>query len=286
MAFLLLRDVSLEFGGPPLLDRVNFNVERGERICLLGRNGEGKSTLLKLIAGELPPDQGEVVRQASLRVARLPQEVPQTSGGSIFEEVAAGLVAAGQKLSGAEYRVEAVISRMGLDPEVSVPSLSSGMKRRVSLAKAIVGEPDLLLLDEPTNHLDIDAIRWLEEFLLRFSGTLIFVTHDRALLERLATRIVELDRGRLFDWSCDYATFVERKAAALEAEARRNALFDKRLAQEEAWIRKGVEARRTRNEGRARALKAMRDERRKRRERQSTARIQVQEAERGGTMVV
>ncbi|HEV3344422.1 MAG TPA: ATP-binding cassette domain-containing protein [Pirellulales bacterium] len=286
MAILTLREVSLDFGGPPLLDRVDWTVDRGERICLLGRNGEGKSTLLKLIDGELSPDRGEIVRQQGLRVARLPQEVPQGTGGSVFDEVAAGLRAAGQEVPGAEHRVEAVLSRMELPPEAMFPSLSAGMKRRVLLAKAIVGEPDILLLDEPTNHLDIDAICWLEDFLLRFGGTLIFVTHDRALLERLATRIVELDRGRLFDWRCDYPTFLERKEAALAAEARQNELFDKRLAQEEVWIRKGIEARRTRNEGRVRALKAMREERRRRRDVQGVARIEAQQGEASGRLVI
>ncbi|HJT32085.1 MAG TPA: ATP-binding cassette domain-containing protein [Pirellulales bacterium] len=290
MAILTLREVSLDFGGPPLLDRVDWTVDRGERICLLGRNGEGKSTLLKLIDGELSPDGGEIVRQQGLRVARLPQEVPQEvsqrTGGSIFAEVADGLCAAGHELPGAEHRVEAVLSRMELSPYAMFSSLSAGMKRRVLLAKAIVGEPDILLLDEPTNHLDIDAIRWLEGFLLRFGGTLIFVTHDRALLEQLATRIVELDRGRLFDWRCDYPTFLERKEAALAAEARQNELFDKRLAQEEVWIRKGIEARRTRNEGRVRALKAMREERRRRRDVQGVARIEAQQAEASGRLVI
>ena len=290
MAILTLREVSLDFGGPPLIDRVDWTVDYGERICLLGRNGEGKSTLLKLIDGELSPDGGEIVRQQALRVARLPQEVPQEvspgTTGSVFDEVAAGLRAAGQEVQGAEHRVEAILTRMELPPEAMFPSLSAGMKRRVLLAKSIVGEPDILLLDEPTNHLDIDAIRWLEDFLLRFGGTLIFVTHDRALLERLATRIVELDRGRLFDWRCDYPTFLERKDAALAAEARQNELFDKRLAQEEVWIRKGIEARRTRNEGRVRALKAMREERRRRRDVQGVARIEVQQAEASGRLVI
>jgi ATP-binding cassette subfamily F protein uup len=290
MAILILREVSLDFGGPPLFDRVDWTVDRGERICLLGRNGEGKSTLLKLIEGELSPDGGEIVRQQGLRVARLPQEVPeevsQRADGSIFAEVAAGLRAAGLQVQGAEHKVEAVLSRMDLPPEALFASLSAGMKRRVLLAKAVVGEPDVLLLDEPTNHLDIDAIRWLEDFLLRFGGTLIFVTHDRALLERLATRIVELDRGRLFDWRCDYPTFLERKKVALAAEARQNELFDKRLAQEEVWIRKGIEARRTRNEGRVRALKAMREERRRRRDVQGVARIEAQQAEASGRLVI
>jgi ATP-binding cassette subfamily F protein uup len=286
MSILTLREVSLDFGGPPLVDRVDWTVARGERICLLGRNGEGKSTLLKLIEGQISPDGGEIVRQQGLRVARLPQEVPQDSGGRVFDEVAAGLRAAGHEVQGAEHRVEAVLSRMELPPEAMFPSLSAGMKRRVLLAKALVGEPDILLLDEPTNHLDIESIRWLEDFLLRFDGTLIFVTHDRALLERLATRIVELDRGRLFDWRCDYPTFLERKEAALAAEARQNELFDKRLAQEEVWIRKGIEARRTRNEGRVRALKAMREERRRRRDVQGVARIEAQQAEASGRLVI
>ncbi len=290
MAILTLREVSLDFGGPPLLDRVDWTVDGGERVCLLGRNGEGKSTLLKLIDGELLPDGGEIVRQQGLRVARLPQEVPQEvsqrTGGSIFDEVAASLCAAGHELQGAEHRVEAVLSRMELPRDALFSSLSAGMKRRVLLAKAIVGEPDILLLDEPTNHLDVESICWLEDFLLRFSGTLIFVTHDRALLEGLATRIVELDRGRLFDWRCDYPTFLERKEAALAAEARQNELFDKRLAQEEVWIRKGIEARRTRNEGRVRALKAMREERRRRRDVQGVARIEAQQAEASGRLVI
>ncbi|HVX12993.1 MAG TPA: ATP-binding cassette domain-containing protein [Pirellulales bacterium] len=286
MAILTLREVTLDFGGPPLIDHVDWTVDRGERICLLGRNGEGKSTLLKLIDGELSPDSGEIVRQQGIRVARLQQEVPRGTANSIFDEVADGLGAAGHEVQGAEHRVEAVLSRMELPPEAMFPSLSAGMKRRVLLAKAIVGEPDILLLDEPTNHLDIDAICWLEDFLLRFAGTLIFVTHDRTLLERLATRIVELDRGRLFDWRCDYPTFLERKEAALAAEARQNELFDKRLAQEEAWIRKGIEARRTRNEGRVRALKAMREERRRRRDVQGVARIEAQQAEASGRLVI
>jgi ATP-binding cassette subfamily F protein uup len=285
MALLSLREVSLAFGGPRLLDGVSLQIERGERVCLLGRNGEGKSTLLRLVEGQIEPDDGEVIRQQGLRIARLPQEVPRGRFGTVHDEVAEGLQATALA-GGAEYRVDAVISRMGLDGDSVFESLSSGMKRRVLLAKAIVAEPDILLLDEPTNHLDVDSIRWLEEFLLRDAGTLIFVTHDRMLLSRLATRIVELDRGRLYDWPCDYSTFLERKEGLLAAEERQNALFDKKLAQEEVWIRKGIEARRTRNEGRVRALKAMREARRQRRERQSTARIQTQEAERSGALVV
>ena len=285
MALLSLRDVSLAFGGPRLLDRVAFQIERGERVCLLGRNGEGKSTLLRLIEGEVPPDEGEVLRQQGLRIARLPQEIPQGRGGLAHDEVAAGLEVEGPA-AGPDHRVDAILTRMGLDPDSRFDALSSGMKRRVLLARALVGDPDILLLDEPTNHLDIDAIRWLEDFLIRDGGTLIFVTHDRVFLERLATRIVELDRGRLYDWACDYPTFLKRKEELLAAEARQNALFDKRLAREETWIRKGIEARRTRNEGRVRALKAMREAREQRRERSGTARMQLQEAERSGALVI
>lgn len=288
MALLSLRDVSLAFGGPRLLDRVDWQIERGDRICLLGRNGEGKSTLLKLVEGQLEPDEGQVIRQQGLRIARLPQEVPEGRGGSVADEVADGLQDAGEPhaAGASDHRVEAVISRMGLAPDAAFGSLSSGMKRRVLLARALVAEPDILLLDEPTNHLDIESIRWLEEFLLRYVGTLVFVTHDRAFLSRLSTRIAELDRGRLADWACDYPTFLERKEQLLAAEERQAALFDKKLAQEEVWIRKGVEARRTRNEGRVRALEAMRVARRQRRERQGVARMQLQEAERSGSLVI
>ena len=286
MALLSLRDVSLSFGGPKLLDRVNLPIERGERLCLLGRNGEGKSSLLKLILGEIPPDDGQVIRQQGLKVARLPQEVPRDRAGTVADEVAKGLAEPSRPAPGHDYRVDAVLSRMGLDGDARFEDLSSGMTRRVLLAKSLVADPDILLLDEPTNHLDIDAIRWLEDFLLRYGGTLVFVTHDRVFLERLATRIIELDRGHLGDWPCDYPTFLKRRDDLLAAEARQNDLFDKRLAQEETWIRKGIQARRTRNEGRVRALKALREARTKRRERQGTARVQVQEAERSGSLVI
>jgi ATP-binding cassette subfamily F protein uup len=286
MALLSLRDISLAFGGPRLLDHVDWQIERGERVCLLGRNGEGKSTLLRLIEGRLEPDEGQVIRQQGLHIARLPQEVPEGRGGTVAEEVAEGLDHDGHGDGRPDHRVDAVISRMGLDPAARFAALSSGMKRRVLLARALVADPDILLLDEPTNHLDIESIRWLEDFLLRYGGTLVFVTHDRAFLSRLATRIAELDRGHLYDWPCDYPTFLERKEQLLAAEQRQAALFDKRLAQEEAWIRKGIEARRTRNEGRVRALKAMREAHRRRRERQGTARMQLQESERSGTLVI
>jgi ABC transport system ATP-binding/permease protein len=286
MALLSLRNVSLAFGGPRLLDQVELQIEPAERVCLLGRNGEGKSTLLRLIRGEIEPDDGQVIRQQGLRISRLPQDVPREQTGTVVDQVAEGLDDANHPATGSDHRVLSVISRMGLDPDARFEDLSSGMKRRVLLAQSLVGEPDILLLDEPTNHLDIDAIRWLEGFLPRISGTLVFVTHDRVFLEKLATRIVELDRGHLYDWACDYPTFLKRRDEVLHAEAREQELFDKRLAQEEVWIRKGIEARRTRNEGRVRALKAMRDQRAKRRERLGTARITTQEAERSGALVV
>jgi ATP-binding cassette subfamily F protein uup len=287
MALLSLRNVSLAFGGPKLLDQVNLEIEPGERVCLLGRNGEGKSTLLRLIRGELQPDEGQVLRQQGLRVSLLPQDVPRHREGPVDDQVAEGLDDDGEHpASGSDHRVRAVISRMGLDPVARFEDLSSGMKRRVLLAQALVSEPDILLLDEPTNHLDIESIAWLEGFLPRAGATLVFVTHDRVFLEKLATRIVELDRGHINDWACDYPTFLQRREDVLAAEARQNALFDKRLAQEEVWIRKGIQARRTRNEGRVRALKALREARKQRRERQGTARIQSSEGERSGTLVI
>jgi ABC transport system ATP-binding/permease protein len=286
MALFSLRNVSLAFGGPRLLDHGSLQIERSERLCLMGRNGEGKSTLLRLIKGEIEADEGEFIRQQGLVVSLLPQDVPRDRVGTVAEQVAGGLREQGQHAIESDHRVQTVVSRLGLDPDARFEDLSSGMKRRVLLARALVTEPDILLLDEPTNHLDIEAIRWLETFLLRWNGTIIFVTHDRVFLEKLATRIVELDRGRLYDWACDYPTFLKRRDELFSAEAKQQELFDKRLAQEETWIRKGVEARRTRNEGRVRALKAMREERRRRREQQGVARIQAQEAERSGTLVI
>nr|WP_246196164.1 ATP-binding cassette domain-containing protein [Aquisphaera giovannonii] len=278
--------MSLSFGGPRLLDGAELQVEAGERLCLLGRNGEGKSTLLRLIAGEIEPDEGTVLRRQGLRVSHLVQDVPAGEDVTVAHVVAGGLPEHDREQGGDDHRVETVLSRVGLDPGAYFSQLSSGMRRRALLARAIVGDPDLLLLDEPTNHLDIESIRWLETFLLRHPGTIVFVTHDRVFLERLATRIVELDRGRVFDWACDYPTFLRRRDELLAAEARQRELFDKKLAQEEVWIRKGVEARRTRNEGRVRALEAMRRAHRQRRDRQSTARMQAQEAERTGTLVI
>jgi len=294
MALISLQDVSLGFGGPRLFDGINLQIEQGEWVGLLGRNGMGKSTLLKLVSGDTHsyPQSGSVSRQQNLRMAYLPQEVPADVVGKVFDIVASGLdsplpdPASNQHHWQGQLQVEQVISRMQLDAEARFETLSAGMKRRVMLARGLVCDPDLLLLDEPTNHLDIASIDWLEGFLKRWGGTLLFVTHDRVFLQKLTTRIVELDRGRLFDWDCDYATFLERKEAMLSAEAEQNVLFDKKLAQEEVWIRKGIEARRTRNEGRVRALKRLREERLVRRERPGKVRMQVQTEKRSGKLVI
>ncbi len=314
MPLLTLKNLNLHIGRQALLDQANLVIEPGERVCLLGRNGEGKSTLLKIIAGEVSSDSGEIQLNSGVKVAQLPQEVPRDTSGLVFDVVAAGLGKLGQVL--AEYhhllaeepdalermgkllsyidthdgwnldsRVANVLSRLNLDPEIEFSALSGGLKRRVLLAQALVLEPDLLLLDEPTNHLDVESITWLEEFLLDWNGTLLFITHDRAFLRRLATRIIELDRGNLSSWPGDYDTYLRRKQEALDAEAEGRAQFDKKLAQEEVWIRKGIQARRTRNEGRVRALLKLREEYSQRRERLGTARVVVQEAERSGKLV-
>ena len=319
MATITLKDIGLSFGGLPLLNGIDLQIEPGERVCLVGRNGEGKSSLMKILAGEIEPDRGEITRQKGLRVARLTQEVPAGTTGTVYEVVAAGLgemfallaryhavshllqtdhsEAVLAELEEAQHaldaahgwqaqqRVETVLSRLELPPDQEFTSLSGGLKRRVLLARALVSEPDLLLLDEPTNHLDIEAINWLEEFLLNFSSTLLFVTHDRMLLQKIATRIVELDRGRLTSWPGNFATYLQRKQDALDAEASQSHKFDKKLAQEEAWIRQGIKARRTRNEGRVRALIALRQERSERRNQAGKARIQMQDAERSGKLV-
>ena len=294
MPIVTLRDVHLGFRGPPLLDGVECHVEAGQRIGLLGRNGAGKTSFMRLLSGDLAPDSGEVIFAPGTVVSYLQQDVPQELVGLVREVVATGWSeAAGARRADDEHdaawrrdhAVAQILSRMELDGERAFESLSSGMKRRVLLARALVAGPDLLLLDEPTNHLDIDAIAWLEEFLGRWDGTLLFVTHDRAFLRRLATRILEIDRGRVFDWSCDYDTFLHRKEEALAAEEKQNALFDKRLAEEEVWIRTGIKARRTRNEGRVRALEAMRRERGDRRDRVGKVNLLIQEAERSGTLV-
>ena len=285
MSLVVLQEVSIGYRGPALLDAVNCRIDPGQRIGLLGRNGAGKTTLMRLIIGQETPDDGQVVCDPGTRIALLPQDVPADVHGSIEEIVAEGLADQALPSWQSEQLVAQIASRMNLDLEAEFASLSSGMKRRVLLAQALVSSPDLLLLDEPTNHLDIDAISWLEGFLAKWPGTILFVTHDRTFLQKLANRILEVDGGRLFDWSCDYQTFLQRKEAALEAEEKQNALFDKRLQQEEAWIRQGIKARRTRNEGRVRALKAMRVERQERREKTGRARLEIHEGQRSGNLV-
>ena len=267
MQIVRLDKVSLSFGAKPLLDRVGMQVATGERVCVLGRNGEGKSSLLKVISREIAPDSGELWVRPGARVASLAQEVSAASGDTVRDVIARE--AARVSLEGdwhAAINTDQIIARLGLAGDAPLGSLSGGWRRRAMLGRALVTEPDLLLLDEPTNHLDIDAITWLEDLMSAFAGALLFVSHDRAFVRRLATRIVDLDRGQLREWSGDYDTYVLQKRAALDAQAKHAALFDKKLAQEEVWIRQGVEARRTRNEGRVRALKQLRIERRERRE--------------------
>jgi ABC transport system ATP-binding/permease protein len=275
---LRLDNVSLAFGSRPLLEHATLQVEPGERVCVVGRNGEGKSSLLKLASRLLLPDAGEVWLRPGVRLAVLEQDIVTVQAASVGDVVAAGL--AGSQLESWEIpvRVATVLSQLGLDGEAQYAELSGGWRRRALLARALVVEPELLLLDEPTNHLDIPTIEWLEELLNAYRGALLFVSHDRRFVDRVATRIVDLDRGVLSSWPGNYSAYAAKKAAQLSDEARANALFDKRLAQEEVWIRKGVEARRTRNEGRVRALMEMRQERRARRERTGQASMAVQDA--------
>jgi ATP-binding cassette subfamily F protein uup len=277
---LLLRldKVSLSYGSRPLLDQVSLQLDQGERVALVGRNGEGKSSLLRLLRGDSEPDQGTIWRSPGARIAHLAQDLSALSPLSVAQWVSEGLPGRGHELDAGEgwqlqHRVATVLSRLQLDPGARLDQLSGGTRRRVLLAQALVGDPQILLLDEPTNHLDIETIEWLERFLLEFNGVLLFVSHDRTFINRLATRIVELDRGTLSSSSGNYDAYTRAKATQLEIEAQHQALFDKKLAQEEAWIRQGVEARRTRNEGRVRALYALRAERRARRER--TGRIEL-----------
>ncbi|QDT21478.1 ATP-binding cassette domain-containing protein [Gimesia chilikensis] len=286
MSLLSLSEVSFTWSGPPLLDGISLEINAGERIGLLGRNGAGKSTLMKIIAGELDQDHGDIKRDKDLRVARLVQEVPAGGAHQIHEFVAEAAAPFFEHDWEVDHAVDQILARMGLVGDEIFESLSSGMKRRVLLARAIVQAPDILLLDEPTNHLDIPAIKWLEQFLQSYEGTLLFVTHDRVFLQALATRIIEIDRGHMYDWTCDYDTFLKRKEAFLEAEEKQNALFDKKLAEEEVWIRQGIKARRTRNEGRVRALKKMREERKQRRTQVGNVNLQVASADRSGQMVI
>jgi len=287
MALLDLKDLSLSLGGPPILDRVRLRVAKGERISLVGRNGAGKSTLLRILAGSVLPDSGEIIRAPGLKVGLLPQEVPPEMVGCVRDIVHAGFAAVGVADPGWEqaHIVDQALTRGGLDGDADFKTLSLGNQRRVLLARAMVVQPDILLLDEPTNHLDIDAITGLEDELQRFDGTLVFVTHDRAFLRRLAGRIIELDRGNLRDWTCDYTTFVVRRDEALRVEAAQQAEFDRKLAEEEAWIRRGVRDRRTRNEGRVRELQQMRSDRQARREQTGAARMVLQDSQRSGKLV-
>lgn len=286
MSLLSINQVSFTWSGPPLLDEISLEIYKGERIGLLGRNGAGKSTLMKMIAGELDPDDGQIKRDKDVRIARLIQEVPGGYSGRIHDYVAEAAAPFFEHDWETEHAVERILSRMELNGDDNFEALSSGMKRRVLLAASIVQSPDILLLDEPTNHLDIPAIKWLEQFLQSYEGTLLFVTHDRVFLQSLATRIIEIDRGKIYDWTCDYDTFLKRKEAFLDAEEKQNALFDKKLAEEEVWIRQGIKARRTRNEGRVRALKKMREERSQRQSRVGNVNMQVATADRSGQLVI
>ncbi len=282
MALVTCSHLQIAFGGHHLLDDADLQIERGERIGFLGRNGEGKSTLLKIIMGTLPPDSGEVLRDSATRVSLVEQEVPYGLDGSALEVIRSG----SPKEEAEDHHADRLCSLLHLDPDVSFSSLSGGQKRRALLGRALVCDPDVLLLDEPTNHLDLDHIDQLEKILLRFHGSLLFITHDRTFLQRLSTRIVELDRGRLTSWECDYPTFLRRKDELLANEEKEWAVKDQKLAQEEMWIRKGIKARRTRNEGRVRALENLRSEHADRRERVGRIRLNVQEGGRSSAKIV
>lgn len=317
---ITLDNISLAFGLDILLDHAKLQIASGERVCLIGRNGAGKSSLLKIIEGVQQPDSGTVWRKPNLRMARLAQELPQHSSQTVFEFVAEGLAETGQLIAAYhaltshlahnasdqdlkelerlqhlidakngwhfEQEIATILTRLELNPDQAIAELSGGWQRRAALARALVTQPELLLLDEPTNHLDIEAIQWLEDQLLGWNVGLVFITHDRSLLQRLATRIIELDRGQLTSWPGDYNNFLRHKEELLHAETQQNAVFDKKLAQEEKWIRQGIKARRTRNEGRVRALEAMRLQRAKRRELQGKATFNLQEADKSGQIVI
>jgi ATP-binding cassette subfamily F protein uup len=317
MSLFRFEQVSLEFGDQRILTRANFAVEPGERVCLIGRNGAGKSTTLRLITGDLEPDRGEVIRQSGLVISQLAQSLPEAMDMSVHEVVRSGLAGIQALLDEyatrskerldkrrmseleelhqlidvhggwhIEQRVEATISDLVLPADRKLNELSGGWRRRVALAKALVQKPDLLLLDEPTNHLDIVTIKWLENVVCSYPGAVIFITHDRAFLQRLATRIVEIDRGKLTSWPGDYDKYLIKKEKALEDESRENAKFDRKLEQEEIWIRQGIKARRTRNEGRARALVKMREEQSRRIARDKSAKMYIEEAELSGRRVI
>ena len=320
MSLLRLRNIHLSFGGAPVLDNVELTIDSGERLCLIGRNGTGKSTLLKVISGQLHAESGVIEKRQHLKIAWLEQEVPTGMAGTVFDVVAGGIGAKAELIKSYHHvsqqmaqqsskqledelarlqseiesanawslnqQVESVLSKMALDGEADFLQMSGGMKRRVLLARALVSEPDLLLLDEPTNHLDVEAISWLENQLLNFNGALMYVTHDRAFMKKLSTRIVELDRGILTSFPGDYETYLRRKQELLEAEAEANKQFDKKLAQEEVWIRQGIKARRTRNEGRVRALQKMREQRQQRRKLTGKANMSIAEADVSGKLVV
>jgi ATP-binding cassette subfamily F protein uup len=319
MPLLRLDGISLAFGHRPLLDAVALELYKGERVCLVGRNGEGKSSLLRVISGEYSADDGSIWLRPGMRIASLAQEVMLDSDESVFDIVAGGLPEQGRLIADyhhavaelahshepallqrladlqqaleavdgwqLEQRVETVLSRLGLDGDALFQQLSGGWRRRVMLARALVCEPDILLLDAPTNHLEIEAITWLEDFMMEFTGALLFITHDRAFVRRLATRIIELDRGHLSSWPGGYDDYLRRKAEQLEVEARQDALFDKKLSQEEAWIRQGIKARRTRNEGRVRALEDLRNQRHQRRVRSGKVDLNLDQGERSGRLV-
>ena len=320
MALMGMRDVCWGFVDPPLLENITFQIEKGERACLVGRNGVGKSTLMKLLDGSMLPDSGDVWRQQGISVASLEQDVPGGFPGTVFDVVAEGFGETGRALArhreicrdmesrgtpglakrrdqlqqtldtgdGWELlaRVENILSRTQLDSENRFADLSAGLKRRTLFARALAGKPDILLLDEPTNHLDVDTIIWMEKFILRHVKTLLFITHDRAFLKRIANTILELDRGRLVSYDGDYATYLKKRQSALQIEETQNGVFDKKLSQEEAWIRKGIKARRTRNQGRVRSLEKMRLAHQARRRKAGNVRLQVQEAERTGKLVI
>jgi ATP-binding cassette subfamily F protein uup len=285
MPLLTLEQITHAYGYLPLLDRADLRMEPGERVALIGRNGTGKSTLLKIISGEEPPDAGQVWRAPGARVARLAQDVPLEGDLTVREEILAGLPGSQVERETAAHQADIVITRLSLPADRPVRELSGGWRRRVRLGRALAASPDLLLLDEPTNHLDIDAIEWLERHMVAFEGALLFVTHDRAFLRRVATRIVELDRGRLTSWPGSYDRYLEKKAAALETEARDLEKMDRKLAEEEAWLRRGIKARRTRNEGRVRALVALRAERAGRRARTGDVRMAIDQAGAPGKLV-